>query len=133
MLVLNKTTVLLGLILVGIAGLCPLLEVQIIFKWISWNLYKIDIRLFIITYAMLAIMALCYFVRQIKTFKLLSRVLFLWILLMAGAIYFKSTHYSGIGIADSLLGKAIHFQWGWILYIVGAVLLLASVEKKSLP
>ena len=132
MLVVNKTMAFIGLILVFVAGFLPMLQVKIIFEWVNWGLYKTDIRLFLITYSLLALLALCFFVRQLKAFRLLTRVMFVWILLMAAAVYFKSNHYSGIKFADNLLGKAIHFQWGWIILLIGAVLLLFSVKKEQL-
>jgi len=132
MLIVHKINAYIGMALVAIAGFCPILQVKIIFQWVNWNLYKTDIRLFLITYAIIGLMALCYFVRQLKAFRLLTRVMFLWILLMAAAVYFKSNHYFGLRIADNLLGKAIHFQWGWIILSIGAVLLLTSVKKETL-
>ncbi|RZK03283.1 MAG: hypothetical protein EOO43_23105, partial [Flavobacterium sp.] len=115
MLIVNKPMALIGLVLIFIAGFCPILQVKIIFEWVNWGLYKTDIRLFLITYSFIAITALCYFIRQLKAFRFLTRVMFVWILLMAVAVYFKSTHYFGMKLADNLLGKAIHFQWGWIV------------------
>lgn len=132
MLIVNKPMAFIGLILVFVAGFCPMLEVKILLKWISWGLYKTDIRLFLITYSLIAITALCFFIRQLKAFRLLTRVMFIWVLLMAAAVYFKSTHYFGMKIADNLLGKAIHFQWGWIILLIGAILLLFSVKKEQL-
>lgn len=132
MLIVNKPMAFIGLILVFVAGFCPMLEVKILLKWISWGLYKTDIRLFLITYSLIAITALCFFIRQLKAFRLLTRVIFIWVLLMAAAVYFKSTHYFGMKIADNLLGKAIHFQWGWIILLIGAILLLFSVKKEQL-
>lgn len=132
MLVVNKPLALTGLVLVFVAGFCPILQVKIIFEWVNWGLYKTDVRLFLITYSFIALMALCYFVRQLKAFRLLTRIMFVWVLLMAAAVYFKSTHYFGMKIADNLLGKAIHFQWGWAPLLLGAVLLLFSVKKERL-
>lgn len=132
MLILNKTTAFLGLALVALAGLCPILQVKIIFQWINWNLYQTDARLFLITYAIIALLGLCFFIRQLKAFRLLSRVMFVWILVMIGLIYFKSTNYFGVKIADQLLGKAIHFQWGAVVFFVGASLLLFSTKKTRL-
>ncbi len=132
MLIVNKTMALLGLILVFVAGFCPILQVKIIFEWVNWGLYKTDIRLFLITYSLIALTALCFFVRQLKAFRLLTRFIFVWVLLMAAAVYFKSTHYFGVKFADNILGKAIHFQWGWIILAIGAVLLLFSVKKETL-
>ncbi|WP_113663116.1 hypothetical protein [Pedobacter nanyangensis] len=132
MLIVNKPMALLGLVLVFVAGFCPMLQVKIIFEWVNWGLYKTDIRLFLITYSLIALTALCFFVRQLKAFRLLSRLIFVWVLLMAAAVYFKSTHYFGLKFADNILGKAIHFQWGWIILAIGTVLLLFSVKKESL-
>lgn len=132
MLIVNKPMAFIGLILVFVAGFCPILQVKIIFEWVNWGLYKTDIRLFLISYSLIALMALCYFLRQLKPFRLLTRVMFVWVLVMAAAVYFKSTHYFGMKIADNLLGKAIHFQWGWIVLLIGAILLLFSVKKETL-
>lgn len=132
MLIVNKPLALIGLVLIFIAGFCPILQVKIIFEWVNWGLYKTDVRLFLITYSLIAITALCYFIRQLKAFKFLTRVMFVWVLLMAAAVYFKSTHYFGMKIADNLLGKAIHFQWGWIVLLVGSLALLFSVKKQRL-
>jgi glucan phosphoethanolaminetransferase (alkaline phosphatase superfamily) len=132
MLIVNKPLAIMGLILVFVAGFCPILQVKIIFEWVNWGLYKTDIRLFLITYSFIALLSLCFFIRQLKAFRLLTRVMFIWVLLMAAAVYFKSTHYFGMKIADNLLGKAIHFQWGWIILGIGAILLLLSVKKERL-
>jgi len=131
MLVVNKPMALIGLFLLLIAAFCPILQVQIIFKLVSWTLYKTDVRLFLITYALVALMALSFFVRQLRAYKILTRVMFGWIILMAVAVYFKSTHYFNFKIADNLLGKAIHFEWGWIILLIGSTLLLFSVKKPS--
>lgn len=130
MLVVNKVMAWLGLVLLALVWLYPMLQVKIIFEWVNWGLYQVDIRLFLITYSLISFTALCFFVRQLKAFRLLTRVMFCWILLMAVAVYLKSTHYTGIKLADNLLGKAIHFQWGWIMMGIGAVLLLFSVNKR---
>lgn len=132
MLIVNKPIALLGLIILFAAAFCPMLQVKILFNLVTWGLYKTDPRLFLITYAIVAITALCFFVRQLKAYRLLTRVLLVWILLMAAAVYFKSTHYFNLKFADNLLGKTIHFQWGWILLAIGSVLLLFSVKKEVL-
>ena len=132
MLILNKTVAFLGLALVAIAGLCPILQVKIVFQWINWNLYQTDTRLFLMTYAIIALLGLCFFVRQLKAFQLLTRVMFVWVVVMIIAIYFKSNNYFGLKIADQLLGKAIHFQWGAVVFFIGASVLLFSVKKQRL-
>lgn len=132
MFIVNKTTSFLGLALVAIAGLCPILQVKFILKWVNWNLYQTDTRLFLITYALIALTGLTFFIRQLKAYRLLTKVMFIWVLVMMAAIYFKSNNYFGLKIADQLLGKAIHFQWGAIVFFIGASLLLFSVKKERL-
>lgn len=131
MLIVNKIMAFFGLTLVAIAGLCPILKVKIIFQWINWNLYQTDTRLFLITYAFVALIALTFFVRQLKAYRLLTRAMFVWVLVMIAAIYFKSTNYFGLKMADNILGKAIHFQWGAGVFLVGALLLLFSVRNNK--
>ena len=86
MLIVNKPIALLGLIILFAAAFCPMLQVKILFNLVTWGLYKTDPRLFLITYAIVAITALCFFVRQLKAYRLLTRVLLVWILLMAAAV-----------------------------------------------
>ncbi|MCJ0742555.1 hypothetical protein [Pedobacter montanisoli] len=131
MIVVKKTNAYLGIFLAFIGGFCPLLQVKILFEWVSWGMYKTDVRLFLITYALTGLLTLCFMVRQLKAYRLLTRVMFFWVILMAVAVYFKSQNYFGVKIADNLLGKAIHFQWGWIVLFLSAILLLLSTKKLS--
>lgn len=130
MLVINKINAYIGLLLTVIAiTICPMIKVP--FKG-NWVLYQTDSRLFLISFAIIALTSLCLFVRQLKAFRLLSFVLFIWILLMAAAVYFKSNHYFDSKFFDKVLAKTIHYQWGWIVLLVGVLLLMTSVKKERL-
>lgn len=132
MLIVRKINAYLGLLLIIIGSFCPILKVKILVGLVNWNLYSTDDRLFYITYAIIAITFLALMVRGLKVFRFLSRATFIWVILMAIAVYFKSTHYFGKAWADNLLGKTIHFQWGWILLAIGAFLLVTSTKKELL-
>lgn len=127
MLIVNKINAYIGLILAIIAiGIAPMIKVPI--KG-NWNLYQTDSRLFFISFALIALASLCLFVRQLKAFRLLTFVLFVWSLLMAAAVYFKSNHYFNSKFFDKVLAKTIHYQWGWIVLLVAVILLVTSVRK----
>lgn len=130
MLIVNKINAYLGLLLAVIAiSICPMIKVP--FKG-NWNLYQTDSRLFFISIAIIGITSLCLFVRQLSTFRLLSFVLFVWSLLMAAAVYFKTNHYFDSKFFDKVLAKTIHYQWGWIVLLVAVLLLITSVKKERL-
>jgi len=127
MLIINKINAYVGLLLAVIAiTIAPIIKVP--FKG-NWNLYQTDSRLFFITVALIGLTSLCLFVRQLKAFRLLSFVLFVWALLMAAAVYFKSNHYFNSKFFDKVLAKTIHYQWGWIVLLVAVILLVTSVRK----
>jgi hypothetical protein len=132
MLIVRKLNAYLGLLLIVIGSFCPILKVKILIGLVNWNLYSTDARLFFITFALIAFTFLCLMVRQLKAFSFLSKVTFAWVIVMALAVYFKTTHYFGKAWADTLLGKTIHFQWGWILLAIGALLLTTSTKKQQL-
>ena len=127
--VIKKINAYIGLLLAVIAiGICPMIKVP--FKG-NWNLYQTDDRLFFISFAIIGITSLCLFVRQLSMFRLLSFVLFVWSLLMAAAVYFKSNHYFNAKFFDKVLAKTIHYQWGWIVLLVAVLLLITSVKKGN--
>lgn len=130
MLVVRKINAYLGLLLAVIgAGISPLIKVPI--KG-NWNLYQTDTRLFFITFALIAICSLCLYIRQLRAFKILSIALFIWSVLMAAAVYFKTNNYFGSKFFDKMLAKTIHYQWGWIVLLVAVILLVTSVKKEVL-
>jgi hypothetical protein len=98
----------------------------------NWNLYQTDSRLFFISFAIVALTAFCMLIRQLRGFKLFSILLFVWRLLMAVAVFFKSNNYFESKFFDKILAKTIHYQWGWIVLLVAVLLLVTSVKKEQL-
>lgn len=107
---------------------CPFLKV---FLAGNWNLYQVDASLFVITNMILAIMLLFVIAQKPQFFAVLSKLLFVWTLLAPLAVYFKTNNYFGMKLADGLVSKTIHFQWGWAALIALAVLILLSVKKRK--
>lgn len=126
MIIIRKNLALSGLILCLLAGMLPMLKVPI--KG-NWNLYQTDAALFFITYMLIGVTGLLFFVRQLVAYSWMTRVLGIWYLISISAVYFKINNYFGWGFADRLLSKSLHMRWGWIVYLVGVILLLLSVKK----
>ena len=127
MLILKKTNAYIGLLLAIIAiTVSPIIKVPI---QGNWNLYQTDVRLFLISFVIIAFIAFCLFLRQLKAFRFFSIVFLIWGLLMAAAVYFKSNNYFGRKFFDGLIAKTIHYQWGWIGLLVAMLLLKTSVKK----
>ncbi|WP_231490023.1 hypothetical protein [Pedobacter sp. Leaf170] len=126
MLILNKFRAYLGILLCVIASFCPMLKVPI--KG-NWNLYQSDARLFIITYAILAVAILILFIRKAGAFRFISFVMAIWYVLAVVAVYFTANNYTKYGFANKLIGKVVHFQWGWIVFLVGVIFLLFSTKR----
>lgn len=128
MLTINKINAYLGLLLAVIAAtVAPIIKVPI--KG-NWNLYQTDSRLFFITSAIIAVTAFALFIRKIVAYRFFTRLLFVWSLLMAVAVYFKSNHYFGAKFFDKVLASTINYQWGWVVLLVAVLLLLTSVRKS---
>ncbi|UIR55373.1 hypothetical protein LZQ00_13995 [Sphingobacterium sp. SRCM116780] len=126
MIIIRKNLALLGLILCFLAGMLPLLKVPV--KG-NWNLYQTDAALFFITYMILGITALLFFIRQLQGYRLMTLVAGTWYVISIFGVYFKINNYFGWGFADRLLSKTIHMRWGWIVYLIGVLLLLLSTKK----
>lgn len=127
MLILRKINAYIGLILVLIAAtVSPMLKITVVG---NWTLYKTDARLFFITLTIVAIIAFCLFLRQLRAFRFFSFVLLVLSILMAAAVYFQSNHYFGKKFFDGIIAKTISYQWGWIVLLVGVLLLVTSVKK----
>ena len=125
----NRFMAWLGILLCFIAGFCPILKVPI--KG-NWNLYQSDSRLFFITYFLLAITAFFLFLNKRGAFRSLGITLLIWYVLSLFAVWFTAGNYTSHKFVDRLLFKTIHFQWGWIVVLVGVALIVFSVGKKKI-
>jgi len=131
MLIVKKVNAYIGLLLVVFAiTITPMLKVPL--KG-NWNLYQADPRLLYISLAIVGLTTLMLFVRALGAFRIMSFVMLIWSGLMAAAVFFKVNNYFGSKFLDKILSKTIHFQWGWIVLLVGALLLVTCVRKEQLP
>lgn len=127
MLIVKKINAYIGLILATIAiTIAPMLKVP--FKG-NWNLYQADPRLLYISLAIVALATLFLFVRALSMFRIMAIVTLIWSAIMAAAVWFKINNYFGSKFFDKVLSKTIHFQWGWIVLLVGVVFMLFSIKR----
>lgn len=126
MVIIRKYFAIVGLIICFLSSMTPFLKVPI--KG-NWNLYQVDAYLFFITMLILGITALLFFVRAVRAYQWMIRLAACWYLLSVSAVWFKINNYFEWGFADKLLSKSLHMRWGWIVYLIGILLLLLSTKK----
>jgi len=126
MVIVRKYFAIVGLIICFLSSMTPFLKVPI--KG-NWNLYQVDAYLFFITMLILGITALLFFVRAVRAYQWMTRLAGCWYLLSVSAVWFKINNYFDLGFADKLLSKSLHMRWGWIVYLIGILLLLLSTKK----
>ncbi len=126
MIIIKKYFAIVGLIVCFLSSMTPFLKVPI--KG-NWNLYQVDAYLFFITLLILGVTALLFFVRAVRAYQWMTRLAACWYLLSITAVWFKINNYFGWGFADKLLSKSLHMRWGWIVYLIGILLLLLSTKK----
>ncbi|MEE1944976.1 hypothetical protein VRU48_07655 [Pedobacter sp. KR3-3] len=130
MLVVKKINAYIGLLLATIAiTISPMLRIPL--KG-NWTLYEADPRLLYISMAVLGLTALLLFIRALGAFRVMAIITLIWSVLMVIAVWFKVHNYFGSKFFDRMLSKTIHFQWGWIVLMVGVILLATSVKKERL-
>ncbi|MNK84765.1 hypothetical protein D3C87_1046240 [compost metagenome] len=128
MIIIKKYFAIVGLVISFLSSMTPFLKVPI--KG-NWNLYQVDAYLFFITLLILGVTALLFFVRAVRAYQWMTRLAACWYLLSITAVWFKINNYLGWGFADKLLSKSLHMRWGWIVYLIGILLLLLSTKKVS--
>lgn len=127
--ILRKPFALIGIFISALAPVfLPFLKVPI--KG-NWNLYQADVSLFLITYALLGLCVLAFFLRKVFFYRLCTKIYLGWCTLGFIAVYFKINNYFGMKLVDGLLAKTIHLQWGWFVLFAGALILLVSVKKVA--
>jgi len=98
----------------------------------NWNLYQTDVSLFFVTYGLLALCVLAFFLRKVTFYRLSSRLFLGWCVIGFFAVYFKINNYFGMKFVDGLLSQTLHLKWGWIALFVGALIIVLSVKGNPL-
>ncbi len=127
MYILRKPMALVGIFVSALSPLfLPFLKVPI--KG-NWNLYQTDASLFFITYGLLALCVLAFFLRKVSFYRLCTKIYLGWCVLGFLAVYFKINNYFGMKFVDNLLSSTLHLRWGWFFLFFGALVMLISVKK----
>jgi hypothetical protein len=130
MYILRKPVALTGIFISALAPVfLPFLKVPV--KG-NWNLYQTDVSLFFVTYGLLALCVLAFFLRNVTFYRLCSKLYLGWCVVDFLAVYFKIHNYFGLKFVDGLLSQSLHLKWGWIVLFAGSLILLFSVQKNTL-
>ncbi|GEM_PF-124244 len=126
---LNKPMAIIGFIVVFFSAIfCPFLKAPL---QANWNLYQVDMGLYMITNGLLGLAVLLFFMRKLRAFRIVGLVLVGWLVLAMGLVYFQIHNYFGWKLIDNILVKTLHMKWGWAVIIVGALIIIFSVGKGS--
>ncbi|MGJ1205187.1 hypothetical protein [Sphingobacterium lactis] len=124
---LNKPLALIGFMVVFLAAIfCPFLKVPL---KANWNLYQVDTALFMITYGILGVCVLFFFIRKLNAYRISAWILLAWIILSFVLVYLQVNNYFGLKLIDGLLAKTLHLKWGWGVLLLGGLMVLFSVNK----
>ncbi|WP_202101759.1 hypothetical protein [Sphingobacterium faecale] len=95
----------------------------------NWNLYQTDVMLFCITFGILSLLVMFFFIRKIQLFRMGAYLLLAWSILAFLGVYFKINNYFGLKLVDGMLAKTLHLKWGWLVFFIGVFVVLFSVRK----
>lgn len=127
MLILNKPLAIVGMLTASLSTvLCPFVKGPLVS---AWNMYQTDYYLFFITIGLLGLSLLMFVMRFIRAYQISTYVFFVWYLISLGGVYFKVNNYFGLKLFDGLLSKTIHLKYGWLVLLLGALIMILSVRK----
>ena len=105
---------------------CPFLKVPL---QANWNLYQVDVALYMITNGLLGLTVLLFFMRKLSVFRLSASVLIAWVIISFLMVYLQINNYIGLKFLDGLISKTLNIKWGWAVLLLGAFLILFSVGR----
>lgn len=120
-----------SLVLFFVGSWCPLISIQDQQIPQVFNLYQLDIRLFLINTSFIVLLYFAQANEGVKRLQVLNVFAVIWVLAMALICYLKSTSGYPLQIAQILAEKPISYSWGWLLMLSGTCSLLPPLFKKK--
>ncbi|TDO23022.1 hypothetical protein [Pedobacter duraquae] len=119
-----------GSVIMGVGGLCPLVHLPIIG---NWNYFDIDMRLAIAFYVLVVFGLICSFLGKTSLIRSIGWAALVLIGITLAGVYFKSHDYFSFIHFKKLVNFAagiVKYKWGWFVILVGS-LLLVTVRKNK--
>lgn len=119
-----------GAVLMGVGGICPLLRVPVIG---NWNYFDLDQRLAIAFYVLVVIALLGAFIGKAGVIRFAGWAAVVLVAITFVGIYFKTHDSFGFLHFKGLISRAaglVKYKWGWLPVFAG-ILALITVRKPK--
>ena len=119
-----------GSVIMGVGGLCPLVHLPIIG---NWNYFDIDMRLAVAFYILVVFGLIGSFLGKTSLIRSIGWAALVLIGITLAGVYFKSHDYFSFIHFKKLVNFAagiVKYKWGWFVILVGS-LLLVTVRKNK--
>jgi len=126
-----KNQGIIGSVIMGVGGLCPLVHLPIIG---NWNYFDIDIRLAVAFYVLVLLGLIGSFLGKTTLIRFTGWAALILIGITLAGVYFKSHDYFSFIHFKKLVNFAagiVKYKWGWFVILAGS-LLLVTVRRNRL-
>jgi hypothetical protein len=128
-----KNQGIIGAVIMGVGGLCPLVHLPVIG---NWNYFDIDPTLATIFYILVVLALVASLMGKVGLVKFTGWAALVLVLVTLLGVYFKSHDYFSFVHFKKLVHLAaglVKYKWGWFVILPGAlVLMTASGSKQQL-
>ena len=119
-----------GSVIMGVGGLCPLVHLPIIG---NWNYFDIDMRLAVAFYVLVVLGLIASFSGKTALIRAIGWASLVLIGITLAGVYFKSHDYFSFIHFKKLVNFAagiVKYKWGWFVILVGSLLLVTVRNNK---
>jgi len=124
-----KNQGIIGSVIMGVGGLCPLVHLPIIG---NWNYFDIDTRLAVAFYVLVLLGLIGSFLGKTTLIRFTGWAALVLIGITLAGVYFKSHDYFSFIHFKKLVNFAagiVKYKWGWFVILAGS-LLLVTVRRN---
>jgi hypothetical protein len=113
-----------GAVVMGVGGLCPLVHLPIIG---NWNYFDIDPTMGTIFYVLVVLGLFASIMGKVGLIRFCGWATLVLVLVTLAGVYFKSHDYFSFVHFKNLVKLAagvVKYKWGWFVILAGSVLLI---------
>jgi hypothetical protein len=120
-----------GALIMGVGGLCPLVHLPIIG---NWNYFDIDPTFAGIFYLLVLLALVASFMGKTGLIRFIGWAALLVVLVTIAGVYLKSHDYFSFIHFKKLVNLAagvVKYKWGWFVIFAGSLILITSRGAKG--
>jgi hypothetical protein len=129
-----KNQGIIGSVIMGVGGLCPLVHLPVIG---NWNYFDIDPTLAVMFYVVVIVGLVASFIGKASLIRFSGWAALVLVLVTLAGVYFKSHDYLSFVHFKNLVKLAaglVKYKWGWFVILAGSLILITvRGAKQQLP